>query len=107
MNVPPKDYFKQKLTELKSIGLQWADKAKKVRALLSFSLSLSLSLALSLSLIYCCFFCVQVAADSGALPLDKVFELISEGENLPVLVEKELKVTDLAFFLILWLFFCS
>ncbi|KAL6182188.1 hypothetical protein ACLB2K_043611 [Fragaria x ananassa] len=62
VNIPPEDYFKQKLTELKCSGLQWADKAKKV------------------------------AADSGALPLDKVFELISEGENLPVLVEKELKL---------------
>ncbi|KAM5572478.1 lysine-specific demethylase JMJ17 [Rosa sericea] len=62
VNIPPEDYFKQKLTELKCSGLQWADKAKKV------------------------------AADSGALPLEKVFELISEGENLPVLVVKELKL---------------
>ncbi|XP_050375974.1 lysine-specific demethylase JMJ17 [Argentina anserina] len=62
VNISPADYYKQKLTELKCSGLQWADKAKKV------------------------------AADAGALPLDKVFELISEGENLPVLVEKELKL---------------
>jgi len=37
-------------------------------------------------------FYVQVAADSGALSLDKVFELIMEGESLPVYVQKEIKV---------------
>jgi hypothetical protein len=52
--------------------------------ILSHSLSLFLSLAL--------LFYVQVAADSGALSLDKVFELIMEGESLPVYVEKEIKV---------------
>lgn len=30
--------------------------------------------------------------DGGALRLDKVFELITEGENLPVNCVKELKV---------------
>ncbi|KAM2673879.1 hypothetical protein EV2_015129 [Malus domestica] len=62
LNIPPSDYYWQKLTEVRIIGLQWADTAKKV------------------------------AADSGALPLDKVFELVSEGENLPVRLEKELKL---------------
>ncbi|CAL9030117.1 unnamed protein product [Prunus brigantina] len=62
LNIPPGDYYRQKLTEVKCIGLQWADNAKKV------------------------------AADSGALPLGKVFELVLEGENLPVRMEKELKL---------------
>ena len=35
---------------------------------------------------------VQVSMDSGALGLDKVCELITQGENLPVHFEKELKV---------------
>ncbi|KAJ9173612.1 hypothetical protein P3X46_016729 [Hevea brasiliensis] len=62
VNIPAEDYFLQKVTELKHIGLQWADRAKKV------------------------------ASDSGALGLDQVFELISEVENLPVYLEKELKL---------------
>ncbi|KAM2035173.1 hypothetical protein EV2_039190 [Malus domestica] len=62
LNIPPEDYYWQKLTEVRIIGLQWADTAK------------------------------TVVADSGALPLDKIFELVSEGENLPVRVEKELKL---------------
>lgn len=32
--------------------------------------------------------------DGGALGLDKVFELIAEGEALPVVCEKELKVSN-------------
>lgn len=32
--------------------------------------------------------------DGGALSLDKVFELITEGEDLPVYLERELKVTN-------------
>lgn len=35
---------------------------------------------------------MQVASDNGDLELDKVFELIAEGENLPIHFEKELKV---------------
>ncbi|XP_012086902.1 lysine-specific demethylase 5B isoform X2 [Jatropha curcas] len=62
LNIPPEDYFRQKLIELKHIGLQWADRAEKV------------------------------ALDSGNLGLDHVFELLSEGENLPVSLEKELKL---------------
>ncbi|KAK9094803.1 hypothetical protein Scep_026272 [Stephania cephalantha] len=62
IKVPSEDYFMQKLTEVKQIGLQWAETAKKV------------------------------ACDSGALGLDEVFELIAEGEDLPVCVEKEIKL---------------
>ncbi|XP_059443641.1 lysine-specific demethylase JMJ17 isoform X2 [Corylus avellana] len=62
MNIPPEDYYRQRLTEAKRIALLWAEHAKKV------------------------------AADSGALSLDKVFELIMEGESLPVYVEKEIKL---------------
>ncbi|KAK6935388.1 JmjN domain [Dillenia turbinata] len=62
INVPQEDHFMQELLEVKQIGMQWADRAKKV------------------------------AMDSGALELCKVFELIAEGENLPVHFEKELKL---------------
>ncbi|KAK2664046.1 hypothetical protein Ddye_002620 [Dipteronia dyeriana] len=62
MNISPEDYFRQKLKELNQTGLQWIDQAKKV------------------------------ATDSGASSLDKVFELITEGESLPVYMEKELKL---------------
>ena len=41
-----------------------------------------------------CIYHGQVATDSGALSLDKVFELVVEGENLPVDVDEELKVRD-------------
>ena len=30
INVPPEDYFTRRLTEVKHIGLQWADTAKNV-----------------------------------------------------------------------------
>lgn len=30
MNIPAEDYFLQRLSELKHIGLQWADHANKV-----------------------------------------------------------------------------
>lgn len=33
-SIPPEDHFRMKLTELKHIGLQWADRAKKVQKLL-------------------------------------------------------------------------
>ncbi|KAJ0048148.1 hypothetical protein Pint_15199 [Pistacia integerrima] len=61
VDITPEDHFRQKLTELNCIGLQWADRAKKV------------------------------TMDAGALSLDKVFELITEGEDLPVYLERELK----------------
>ncbi|KAL2544111.1 uncharacterized protein Fot_13344 [Forsythia ovata] len=62
ISIPPEDYYRQQLTALRDIGLQWADTAKKV------------------------------SMDGGALRLDKVFELITEGENLPVDCVKELKL---------------
>ncbi|XP_019264663.1 PREDICTED: lysine-specific demethylase 5B isoform X1 [Nicotiana attenuata] len=62
VGVPSEDYFRQRLAEAKHIGLQWADMAKRV------------------------------STDGGALGLDKVFEIITEGENLPVSCEKELKL---------------
>lgn len=40
-------------------------------------------------------FCLQVVTDSGALALEDVFELISEGENLPVIAEEELQVSKI------------
>ncbi|OMO58640.1 hypothetical protein COLO4_34455 [Corchorus olitorius] len=62
INILPEDHFRMKLSELKVVGLQWADRAKKV------------------------------AADSGALGLDEVYELIAEGESLPVCLKKELEL---------------
>ncbi|KAF9600058.1 hypothetical protein IFM89_002531 [Coptis chinensis] len=61
INMPSEDFFVKKLTEVKCIGLQWSDKAKKV------------------------------ASDCGELGLDEVFKTIAEGESLPVHPEKELK----------------
>ncbi|XWS49936.1 hypothetical protein CRYUN_Cryun12cG0045500 [Craigia yunnanensis] len=62
MNFLLEDHFRLKLSELNDIGLQWADRAKKV------------------------------AADSGALSLGGVYELIAEGESLPVFLKKELEL---------------
>ena len=41
------------------------------------------------------FACEQVSVDSGELELDKVYDLIIEGNDLLVDVEKELKVMNL------------
>ncbi|KAF7810274.1 lysine-specific demethylase rbr-2 [Senna tora] len=62
MEILPEDHYMAKLTKVNCLCLQWAELAKKV------------------------------AVDSGSLSLDKVFELIAEGENLPVDVEQELKM---------------
>ncbi|KAK3034555.1 hypothetical protein RJ639_033801 [Escallonia herrerae] len=62
IGMPPEDHFWQRVTEVRRISGQWADKAK------------------------------QVSLDSGTLGLEKVFELINEGENLPVHFCKELKL---------------
>ncbi|KAJ4850539.1 hypothetical protein Tsubulata_036378 [Turnera subulata] len=62
IGILPDDYLRGKLRELEHISLEWADEAKKV------------------------------AVDSGALALDKVFELILKGASLPVYVEEELKL---------------
>ncbi|XP_043709984.1 lysine-specific demethylase 5A isoform X3 [Telopea speciosissima] len=62
INILSDDHFMQRLREVKHIGMQWADHARKV------------------------------ASDSGALGLDEVFMLITDGENLPIHFEKELKL---------------
>lgn len=62
ISIPPEDYYRHQLSALRDFGLRWADTAKKV------------------------------SMDGGALRLDKVFELIIEGENLPVNCVKELKL---------------
>ncbi|GMH09395.1 hypothetical protein Nepgr_011236 [Nepenthes gracilis] len=62
INIPSEDYFRQKLMEVKQTGMRWAETAKKV------------------------------ATDNGKLELEQVFELIAEGETLPVRFEKELKL---------------
>ncbi|KAG4987495.1 hypothetical protein JHK85_030478 [Glycine max] len=61
MDISPEDHYMLKLTNVNCLGLQWAELAKKV------------------------------ATDSGALSLDKVFELVVEGENLPVDMNEELR----------------
>lgn len=62
IRMPPEDHFWQKLTDVKHSCTRWAEEAKKV------------------------------SIDSGALGLENVFDLIMEGENLPVQYEKELKL---------------
>lgn len=62
IRIPPEDHFWQKLTDVKHSCTRWAEEAKKV------------------------------SMDSGALGLENVFDLIMEGENLPVQYEKELKL---------------
>jgi len=59
--LPEEYYLGKRLMELKDTGLEWAKRARKV------------------------------VTDSGALALEDVFELISEGENLPVHAEQELQ----------------
>ncbi|CAH2048157.1 unnamed protein product [Thlaspi arvense] len=59
--LPEEYYLGKRLVELKDIGLEWAKRARKV------------------------------VTDSGALALEDVLELISEGENLPVHAEQELQ----------------
>ncbi|CAL9237595.1 unnamed protein product [Arabidopsis halleri] len=62
LEILPKEYYLGKrLMELEGTGLEWAKRARKV------------------------------VTDSGALALEDVFELISEGENLPVHAEQELQ----------------
>ncbi|KAL5718496.1 hypothetical protein ACHQM5_011393 [Ranunculus cassubicifolius] len=62
LTIPSDDHYMLSLVEVKHIGLQWCDEAKKV------------------------------ASDGGELELDEVFKLIAEGENLPVQFEKEMKL---------------
>lgn len=89
ISIPTEDYFRQKLTEVGHLGLQWADTAKKVKptATLTYSQAyLLFPIQFSWSSYQ------QVSMDGGALGLEKVFELIAEGEQLPLVCEKELKV---------------
>ncbi|KAI9117961.1 hypothetical protein K1719_011103 [Acacia pycnantha] len=62
MEISPEDHYMLPLAKLNCLYLQWAELTKKV------------------------------AVDSGALSLDKVFELIAEGENLPVNVNEDLRI---------------
>uniref|UniRef100_A0A1J3CNL6 Multicopy suppressor of chk1 protein 1 n=1 Tax=Noccaea caerulescens TaxID=107243 RepID=A0A1J3CNL6_NOCCA len=62
LKINPEEYYLGKrLVELQDTGLEWAKRARKV------------------------------VTDSGALALEDVYELISEGENLPVHAEEELQ----------------
>ncbi|CAN0841302.1 Lysine-specific demethylase JMJ17 [Linum grandiflorum] len=62
MDISSEDNFTRKLSELNDSVTQWVDRADKV------------------------------SNDHGALALDKVFELILEVENLPIILEEELKM---------------
>ncbi|KAF2539768.1 hypothetical protein F2Q68_00019424 [Brassica cretica] len=59
--LPEEYHIGKRLVELNDTGQEWAKRARKV------------------------------VTDSGALALEGVFELISEGENLPVIAEEELQ----------------
>ncbi|URE27975.1 JmjC domain, hydroxylase, partial [Musa troglodytarum] len=61
MGIASEDHFMREIAEVRQISLRWADVAKKV------------------------------ISDSGELALSEVYKLISEGENLPLNLEKELK----------------
>ncbi|KAK4260587.1 hypothetical protein QN277_003682 [Acacia crassicarpa] len=62
MEISPEDHYMLPLAKLNCLYLQWAELTKKV------------------------------AVDSGALSIDKVFELIAEGENLPINVDEDLRI---------------
>ncbi|KAJ3672228.1 hypothetical protein LUZ60_006949 [Juncus effusus] len=62
LEISCEDHFMREMTKMKQISLDWQDRAKKV------------------------------ISDSGELPLNHVYDLISEGENLPVQLESELKL---------------
>lgn len=62
LSIPEEDFFIQRLSEMRQMGLQWMETAKKV------------------------------STDGGLLELDKVFQLVAVGEDLPVLCDKELKL---------------
>ncbi|XP_027915357.1 lysine-specific demethylase rbr-2 isoform X3 [Vigna unguiculata] len=62
MGISPEDHYMLKISNVNSLGLQWTELAKKV------------------------------ASDFGALGLDKVLELIVEGEKLPVDANEELSL---------------
>ncbi|XP_022928863.1 lysine-specific demethylase 5A isoform X1 [Cucurbita moschata] len=62
ISIPLEDFYRKKLLEVKIVCSKWRSLARKI------------------------------SADCGALELEKVFELIVEGENLPAYLERELKL---------------
>ncbi|KAJ7944914.1 Transcription factor jumonji (JmjC) domain protein [Quillaja saponaria] len=62
VEISPEDEYMLKLREVEYRGFQWVEQAKKV------------------------------ASDSGVLGLGKVFELLVDGENLPINVDEELEL---------------
>ncbi|XP_008437262.1 lysine-specific demethylase JMJ17 isoform X3 [Cucumis melo] len=62
ISILPEDCYRRKLSEVKIVCSKWRSLARKI------------------------------SADCGALELEKVFELIEEGENLPAYLERELKL---------------
>ncbi|XP_038906803.1 lysine-specific demethylase 5B isoform X2 [Benincasa hispida] len=62
ISILPEDCYRQKLLDVKTVCSKWRSLARKI------------------------------SADCGALELEKVFELIVEGENLPAYLERELKL---------------
>jgi len=89
MGISPEDHYMLKITDVNSLGLQWAEIAKKV---LFFPLVILLCPLLHWLTFH--FKYEQVASDCGALSLDKVLELVVEGEKLPVDANEELSVRD-------------
>lgn len=90
ISIPSGDHFREKLVEVKYHCMQWVDKAKKVQDIVHQS---SITFDISLWFNTWCAF-EQVSVDSGELELDKVYDLIMEGNDLLVDVGKELKVTN-------------
>ncbi|XP_039134068.1 uncharacterized protein LOC120271455 isoform X1 [Dioscorea cayenensis subsp. rotundata] len=62
INIPAEDHFMQEITEVQARASKWTDAAKRV------------------------------ASDAGALELSEVFNLIKEGEALPVYFDKEMEL---------------
>lgn len=97
MDISPEDHYMLKLTNVNCLGLQWAELAKKVLIFFFFGWFLLLHVLFLLMMVFIFKYHGQVATDSGALSLDKVFELVVEGENLPVDMNEELRVRDYSF----------
>lgn len=88
ISILPEDCYRRKLLEVKIVCSKWRSLARKVREMLICLCSPHL---IFLDFIISC--SLQISADCGALELEKVFELIEEGENLPAYLERELKVS--------------
>lgn len=87
ISILPEDCYRQKLWEVKTVCSKWKSLARKVCEMLICCVPD----LVFLDFIIFCF--PQVSADCGALELEKVFELILEGENLPAYLERETKVS--------------